>query len=188
MVQFDRGRLPIVVGALIIALLLLVFPPWHARAIRTTTRYAAIPGVAPVTVIDTIIWTLAFEPLYAPPRPMLDGERMRALAARSFQGDTGARAELRQRAGAFEQRFRAPEVLRTAGELWRDSVLSIAGIPSLSSYYVTFTLDDRWLAARLAALATIALVLDYRRRGLLSARRPREGDRATQQRSGRVTG
>jgi len=186
-VQFDRHRLPIVVGALIIALLVMLFPPWLARAIRTTTRYAAVPGVVPVTVIDTVVWSLSFEPLYAPPRPALDAERMRTLATRSFKGDTSARAELRRETGAFEQRFGAPEVLRTTGELWRDSVLAVAGIPSLSSYSVTFALDDRRLAMRLAAIAAIALLLDYRRRGLLSTRPPRPADRSIPQRSTRIT-
>src|SRR2546423_1626663 len=152
----------------------MLFPPWLARAIRTTTRYAAVPGVVPVTVIDTVVWSLSFEPLYAPPRPALDAERMRTLATRSFKGDTSARAELRRETGAFEQRFGAPEVLRTTGELWRDSVLAVAGIPSLGSYSVTFALDDRRLAMRLAAIAATPLLPTYHRRGLFAThpRRP----------------
>src|SRR5207249_3140995 len=138
-VPLERSRLAITVVALMTAVLVLLFPPWRARAIRTTTRYAAIPAVPPVTVIDTITWTLSFQPIYAPPRSRLDSERMRALATRALGGDTGARAELRRTAGAFEQRYHAPEVLRTAGELWRDSVLAVAGIPSISSYSVDFS-------------------------------------------------
>ena len=167
-----HGRSPIVIGALVIALLVLLFPPWRARAIRITTRYLGVPGVAPVTVIDTIDWTLSFEPIYSPPRASLDGNAMRALATRSFRGDTIARTELRRRTGAFERRFHAPEVLRTSGELWRDSVLALTGIPSMSSYDVTFSLDERWIAARLIAIAALALLLDYRRRGLDEARPP----------------
>ena len=89
---------------------------------------------------------------------------MRELAQRSLGGDTSARAELRRRTTGVERRYHAPEVLRTDGEIWRDSVLAAAGIPATSSYDLTFFIDQRWLALRLAILALIALALDYRAR------------------------
>jgi hypothetical protein len=141
-----------------LAALIVVFPPWRARAIRTTARYEAIPGIAPATLIDTVRWTLPFAPLYAPPRTTLGGEQMQRLATRSLAGDTTAKAELRRSTSAFEARFHVPDILRASGALWRDSVLAKAGIPSVTSYDLRFTVDQRWMAARLTVLAAIAVV------------------------------
>jgi hypothetical protein len=157
-------RALIVAGAGVLALLVLLFPPWRARAIRTTTRYAATPGVEPSTLIDTVTWPIQFAPIFAAPRAALPGAAMRDLAQRSLGGDPSARAELRRRTSGVEQRYHAPEVLRTDGEIWRDSVLTAAGIPATSSYDLTFSVDQRWLALRLALLAVLALGLDYRGR------------------------
>ena len=96
---------------------------------------------------------------------------MGELAQRSFHGDTTARAELRKVGAEIERRYHAPDELRTSGELWRDSVLAVAGIPSMSSYDLQFSLDDGSIATRLAALAGLALLLEYRRRGLQDSRR-----------------
>jgi hypothetical protein len=120
--------------------------------------------VEPSTVIDTVAWPIQFAPIFAPPRAAIAGTAMRDLAQRSFGGDTNARAELRRRTSGVERRYHAPEVLRTDGEIWRDSVLAIAGIPATSSYDLTFSLDQRRLALRLALLALIALALEYRAR------------------------
>jgi hypothetical protein len=172
-----RGRPLIVVAATILAVLVLLFPPWRARAIRTTSRYAAVPGVEPSTVVDTISWPLQFAPLYAPPRAPLSGQKMHELAARALQRDASARDSLLRATGDLEGRYHVPDVLHAAGELWRDSVLRAAGIPALSSYDLTFTLDQPWIAARLTMLALIAFVLDLRaRRG--AVREPaRDGHR-----------
>jgi len=152
----------IVVSAIVVAALVFLFPPWRARAIRTTVRYGGVSGLAPSTVVDTIIWPLSFAPLYAPPRARLTGAQMQALAVRSMAGDTSARSALRRSTNDFERRYHVPEVLRTDGEIWRDSVLATAGISAIGSYDLAFTLDQRWLAARLAALALIAFMLDFR--------------------------
>ncbi|MFL5614464.1 MAG: hypothetical protein ACJ796_12460 [Gemmatimonadaceae bacterium] len=165
------GRTAIVVVASTIALLLLIFPPWRARAIRTTTRYAAVPGVAPAVAIDSIAWPLSFAPIYSPPRAPLSGDRMRELAVRIANGDTSARRVLREATAEKERLVHVPEVLQTSGELWRDSVLTAAGIPASSSYDLTFAIDQRWLAARLAAVALLALLIDSR------ATRRRSSDR-----------
>jgi hypothetical protein len=157
-----RRRSSILAGTVIIAALLVIFPPWRARAIRTTTRYTAVANVAPATVVDTVDWLLPFAALYAPPRASLTGAQMRDLAARSMAGDTAARTTLRRVASGFERHLDVPEILRTDGELWRDSVLHLAGIPAMSSYDLTIRIDQRWLAARLALLALIAFVLDAR--------------------------
>jgi hypothetical protein len=158
------GRSFLVLGLAGVALVALLFPPWRARAIRTTTRYAAVAGVTPSTVADTIDWLLPFAPIYAPPRPLLAGARMRELSARATRGDSDARRRLRDSTRDVEQRYHAPEVLRTDGEVWRDSVLTAAGIPAISSYDLAFTIDQRWLAARLAALGLIAFLLRWRSR------------------------
>jgi len=121
-------------------------------------RYAAVPGVAPATLIDTIQWTLALSPLFAPPRATLGEDQMRALATRALAGDTAAGAELRRATDPYEDRYHVPVMLRAPGALWRDSVLLRAGIPSLTSYGLTFVIDQRWLAARLIVLAAIALL------------------------------
>jgi len=152
-----------IAGALAIALLILLFPPWQARAIRTSTRYGAVSGVAPATLTDTVRWTLTFAPLYSPPRATLGGERMQELATRSLAGDNAAKTELSQLADKFEIRFHVPEVLRVSGSLWRDSVLAKAGIPSVTSYDLTFAIHQRWLAARLAVVAAIGLLATRRR-------------------------
>lgn len=85
---------------------------------------------------------------------------MRALAERAVSGDARARATLHATMDAFEQRYRAPEIIRTSGELWRDSVLAAAGVPAVSSYTASFTLDDRWIAARLIAIVGIGALLE----------------------------
>ena len=149
-------------GAGVVAGLLILFPPWHARAIRTTTRYAAVSQVAPAIVVDTVAWLLPFEPLYAPPRPTLTGDQMRSLAARSLAGDLAARAQLRESAAGFESRLHVPDILRTDGELWRDSVLRAAGVPAMSSYDLTVTIDEGWLAMRLSLLGLVVFLLELR--------------------------
>ncbi len=159
-----RYRRLILLCIALVAVLALLFPPWRARAIRTTTRYAAVSGVAPSTVVDTIEWLIPFAPIYAKPRPLLAGDRMRALGSEAMHGDSSARRRLRDSTADVEQRYHAPEVLRTAGEVWRDSVLAAAGIPTISSYDLTFAIDQRWVAARLAALALAAFALERRRR------------------------
>ena len=146
------------------AVLAFLFPPWRARAIRSTTRYAAVAGVAPSTVVDTIDWLVPFAAIYAPPRPVLAGDRMRELAGRAIGGDSDARRRLRDSTADVERRYHAPEVLRAAGAVWRDSVLAAAGIPAISSYDLTFTLDQQWLAARLAVLALLVFALEWRAR------------------------
>ena len=158
-----RGWVAIVGSAIVLALLVVLFPPWRARAVRTTTRYAAVAGVAPAILIDTIGWGLSFEPLFAAPRAPMPATEMRRLSERAVAGDAGARAKLRGVMEPFERRYNAPEVIRTSGELWRDSVLAVARVPAVSSYDVTFSIDDRWLAARLIAIAAAASLLEYRR-------------------------
>jgi hypothetical protein len=155
--------------AVLVGLGILVFPPWTARAVRTTTRYALVAGVAPATVVDTLKWRLRFSPIYAPPRAVLTAPAMRDLAERAQTGDTAARSRLTRLLDPFERRVRAPEILRTAGELWRDSVLAAAGMPSVSWYQVGFALDDTGIVLRLAAVALVAVILDRRRLGVRAA-------------------
>jgi hypothetical protein len=159
-----RIRRFVLAGLTLLSVVVVVFPPWRARAIRTTMRYTAVPGVAPSVLTDTLGWTLAFAPVYSPPHAALDGERMRQLATRSLSGDTAAAAELRRSTQEVERRYHAPDVLRAAGALWRDSVLARAGIPSITSYDLTFVVDQTWMAARLAVLAMVAFVLLWRKR------------------------
>lgn len=159
-----RYRRLILIGLAVAAVLALLFPPWRARAIRSTTRYAAVAGVAPSTVVDTVDWLIPFAPIYAPPRSRLTGDRMRALAVRAIQGDTAARREMRESTMDLEQRYHAPAVLRTSGEVWRDSVLAAAGIPSASGYDLAFVIDQRWVAARLVVLGILGFALEWRLR------------------------
>ena len=172
----DRGRLVVTGLALAIALAILLFPPWNARAVRTTTRFAAVQGVTPATVVDTVSWTLRAFPLFAPPRPEITALEMQNLATHAQAGDSVAKRRLIQLTGSFERRVDTPEILRTSGELWRDSVLAAAGMPSVSSYEVTFALDDVGIALRLAAVALIAVIVDRRRPGVRSSRGHRSGD------------
>jgi hypothetical protein len=157
------GRIAIIAGAVVLGVLALLFPPWHARAIRTTTRYAAVAGVSPATVVDTVSWNLSFESIFSPPRAPLSSSAMHSLAMRAASGDARGRAELRRIMEPFERDHHVPDIIRTSGELWRDSVLAAAGIPSVSSYEASFTLDDRWIAARLIAIVAIAGYLERRR-------------------------
>lgn len=167
-----RRRQIVLVVASCVAALLVLYPPWRAQGIRTTVRYAAVPGVAPATLIDTIQWTLALSPLYAPPRAALGGERIRALATKALAGDVAAGAELRRATGPYEDRYHVPEVLRADGALWRDSVLARAGIPSVTSYDLSFVIDQRWLAARLIVLAALALLAIRRFAGAANPESP----------------
>lgn len=153
------GRMLVLVGIATLALLVVVYPPWRARAVRTTSRYAAVPGVTPSILTDTLTWTVPFAPVYAPPRASLEGQRMQQLAMRSLLGDTAAAGELRRATEEIERKYHAPEVLRAAGALWRDSLLSKAGIPSVTSYELTFAIDRPWMAARLAVLIIVGFVL-----------------------------
>jgi hypothetical protein len=161
-VRRPARRVSIIIVAVVVAALAVLFPPWSARAVRTTTRYAAVAGVAPSIVVDTLEWSLSFVPIWSPPRAPLNGDQIRALALRSLSGDANARAELRRSMDEFERRYHAPEVIRMTGEVWRDSVLAAAGIPGISSYEATFSLDERWIAARLLAIALAALFLERR--------------------------
>jgi len=158
-----RRRL-ILLGIAFLAMPAILFPPWRARAIRSTTRYAAVAGVAPSTVVDTIVWLIPFAPLYAPPSAHLTGDRMRDLAARAIRGDTNARRRVRDSTMQVEERYHAPEVLRTSGAVWRDSVLTAAGIPAISGYDLAFTIDQPWLAARLVVLALLGFAVEWRGR------------------------
>ena len=122
-----------------------------------------MPGIAPSDVTDTVQWTVAFAPVYAAPRATIQGERMRQLATRALSGDSVAAGELRRSTEQVERRYHAPDVLRASGSLWRDSVLARAGIPAVTSYDLTFAVDERWMAARLAVLAVVGAVLLRRR-------------------------
>ena len=147
-------------GAIAVAaVMIVVFPPWQARAIRTTMRYAAVSGVAPSVLTDTLTWTLPFAPVYAPPRVPLDGQGMRRLALRALSGDTAAAAELRRTTGPTERAYHAPDVLSAGGALWRDSVLAKARIPSVTSYDLSFATDRRWMSARLVVLLLAGFLL-----------------------------
>jgi hypothetical protein len=163
-VRLARGQVAIIGGAIVLALLAVLFPPWRARVIRSTTRYAAVAGVAPAILIDTVAWSLSFEPLFVPPRAPILAAEQRRLAERAASGDTAARAQLRRVMEPFERRYNAPEVIRTSGELWRDSVLAVARVPAVSSYDASFFIDDWRLATRLMVIAAVAGLLEYRRR------------------------
>lgn len=167
--RLDRKGLSAIAIA-ILAIAVVLFPPWRARAIRTTMRYAAMPGIAPSVLIDTLSWTLPFAPVYAPPHAALDGQRMQGLATRSLAGDTAAAAELRRLTDPVEKAYHAPETVKASGALWRDSILAKAGMPSITSYDLMFAIDRRWMASRLAVLVALGFVL-------LRGRRP--GDHAS---------
>lgn len=171
----DRGRLLIAGSALALVVLILVFPAWRARAIRTTTRYAAVANVAPATVVDTIIWTIRALPLFDPPKAPLTATEARELSQRAQKGDVRAKRHLLDAMAPFERRVKAPEILQTGGEVWRDSVLSAAQMPSVSSYEVAFTLDDSAIALRLSVVLLLAFIFD-RRRVAVSSRRIGGGD------------
>ena len=155
-------------GASALALLVVLFPPWKARAVRTTTRFAAVDGVAPLTLIDTVTWTLPAAIIFAPPHTPFTSRELREITSRKLSGDSGVHGQL-EALERFERRVHVPENLRTSGELWRDSVFAVAGMPSVSSYEVTFTLDDVGIALRLGAVAVVALLLEARRRGATSS-------------------
>lgn len=178
----DRGRIVITGAALVLALAILLLPPWTARAIRTTTRYTAVPGVAPATVVDTVNWSLRVAPIFAPPHSSLTGAEMRELASRAQLGDSQAKHRLIQLMDPFERRVGAPEILRTTGELWRDSVLAAAGMPSVSSYEISFALDDVGIALRLTAVALVAVILDRRRLRARSSQRASAADHKSSRR------
>ena len=172
----ERGRLLIAGTALVLALLILLFPPWRARAIRTTTRYAAVENVAPATLIDTVGWSIRFLPLFAPPRAPLTPAEVRELARHARTGDSVAKRRLVAEMNPFERRVGVPEILRTNGELWRDSVLSTAGVPSVSFYDASFRLDDSAIALRLAVVLVVAFAVDRRRVAAASSRHGGGGD------------
>ena len=154
----DRSRWYPLALVLVSALLIVLYPPWRATAVRTSVRYSAAPGVEPFTLVDTVHWTLSFAPAYARPRFLADAAPLDPPAGRIL---TAAVREERLRAlEEFERRYQVPQVLRTNGASWRDSILSSAGIPSASSYEASFTLDGARLALRLVVLAIFAVAAD----------------------------
>ena len=161
----SRSQRRVLAAALVAALLVAAHPPWRATAVRTSTRHAGVPNVEPVTLVDTIEWTLAFAPLYARPRSPSDPTLAR-------QVDERARRERQAAIERFEHKYKVPEILRTAGAAWRDSILGRAGIPSASSYAARFAVDRARLALRLAVVALLGAASYY----WMSRRRGREED------------
>lgn len=154
----DRSRWYLSTLALVGALLIVLFPPWRASAVRTTVRYATAPGVEPFTLVDTVRWTLSFAPAYARPRFPANAAWLDTQGGRTA---TDATREERLRVlDEFERRYHVPPVLRTSGASWRDSILSTAGIPSASSYQASFAIDGARLALRLVVLGIIAAAAD----------------------------
>ena len=150
--------------------MIVLYPPWRANAVRTTVRYATAPGVEPFTLVDTVRWTLSFAPAYARPRFPMGAA---PLGPQTGRTTTAAREERVRVLDEFERRYHVPQVLRTSGASWRDSILSSAGIPSGSSYEASFAIDGARLALRLAALGIIAAAAD---RLLRRRRRDRDED------------
>jgi hypothetical protein len=141
------------------ALLIVIYPPWRAQAVRKTSRYAGMSGIEPLVFIDTVRWSLSFAPLYAQPRvPFTAADILRTIE-RASRGDTTAKRALVRTTDRFERRYGVPEVLRVSGSLWRDSVLSSAGVPSVSAYDLSFAIDDRRLALRLLVVALIGVAV-----------------------------
>jgi len=170
-----RKRWRLASAALIAALLIILHPPWRARAIRRTTRYMNLVRVEPLVLIDTLEWSVSFSPLYARPRTPFTEAEMTRVAERALRGDRVARSALIAMTDRFEQRYGVPDVLRASGSLWRDSVLAAAGMPSISGYEVSFAIDAWRLTLRLALitfLGAIAYILRLRR----VARQQREWD------------
>lgn len=147
--MLNGARRSLLVVGLVAAMLLVLYPPWRATAVRRTTRYASVPGLQPFTLVDTVEWTLTFAPLYAHPRL--------PSASRTVGAATGAvPGEQRRAVQDLERQYDVPEVLRSSGAEWRDSILGRAGIPSASTYEAEFTIDRARLALRLATLALLA--------------------------------
>ena len=166
----DRSRWYLLALALASALLIVVYPPWRASAVRTTVRYASASGAEPFTLVDTVHWTLSFAPAYARPRFPASAAPLDPPTGRDTT--TAAREKRLRALDEFERRYHVPQVLRTSGASWRDSILSSAGIPSASSYEASFVVDRARLALRLAAVGIIAVVADR----VLRRRRRREVD------------
>ena len=152
-------------AATLVAVGVVLVPPWRATAIRTTTtRYGGEASATPMTLTDTVQWTLSWAPLYRRPRAPFTAAQWRAAEERALAGEGVARATLLPIVSRFERRYDVPDVLRAAGTAWRDSVLATAGMPSISSYDVVFAIDDARLATRLALLLLAAYLIDRRQR------------------------
>jgi hypothetical protein len=154
-----RHRRALVGGALVAALLIVIYPPWRAEAVRETRRYADMSGVAPLVLVDTVRWSLSFVPLYARPHVPFTATDIRHAIERASLGDITAKRTLVTTTDRFERRYGVPDVLRVSGSLWRDSVLAAAGVPSISVYDVSFAIDDRRLALRLFLVALMSIAV-----------------------------
>lgn len=173
-----QRRAVIAAGAL--AVIVLLHPPWRAEAVRTTTRYGGTPGLAPLEVTDTVRWPVRWAPIYAPPRAPFTAAALRAASERALSGDTASRSAVRRLTEHFEERYGAPEGLRTAGTFWRDSVLASSGIRSGSTYEATFRIDNLALALRLTMVAALGALAWWRARPRgPGARRPRRPESST---------
>src|SRR5256714_1089957 len=136
----------------------------YARSLRALPTFRPPPGVHLRVVVDTAhswpgtathhglptrqcgVWVVR------PPAPL-------PQEARATRGDRAARRELVATTAAFERRYDVPEVLRAGGSVWRDSVLAAAGIPSVTAYELSFSIDDARLALRFFLLALIGIAL-----------------------------
>ena len=154
----------------------MLYPPWRATAIRITTRYGNVEGMQAQSVVDTVEWPLEFAPIAAAPRTPFTTTELQQIVIRAHRGDSTARDELRLTTQSFEERYHVPEALRASAAFWRDSVLSAAGIPSVTTYHVTFAIDDARLALRLGLLGAVAMVTEWKAVRRRSSRRLRAVD------------
>ena len=145
--MIDRAQVRLIGTAAAVAVLVALHPPWRATGVRTVTRFASAPGVEPATIVDTVEWALPFAPVYARPRAPARPAASRVLSP----GDSRYRSDMAE----FERRYKVPEMLRSAGAAWRDSILGRAGIPSGTVYEASFSVDGGRLALRLAMLALV---------------------------------
>jgi hypothetical protein len=113
MIRSTKTRRAILAAGAGLAALIVLHPPWIARAVAMRMSFEGFPAVRPTTVVDTVEWALPFAPIYDRPSLSLDAQQFAAYETRLSKGDTSAAREWQYRIEGIERRYRVPDSLRS---------------------------------------------------------------------------
>jgi hypothetical protein len=147
-----------------IAILIVLHPPWIARAVAMRMNFDGFPTARPTTVVDTVEWAVPFAPIYARPTLSLDTREFKAYQARLSKGDTAAAREWQREIEGIERRYRVPDTLRSE---WSMNTTGTAPIVAYRRKIVSaqFEIDAARLGVYLLvviAVTAVAAVLTSR--------------------------
>jgi hypothetical protein len=151
-------RILLVLGLGVMALVVL-HPPWIAKAVLTRMSFRGFPSVPPTTIIDSATWRVPFAAVYSPPTLDLPVGDLAEYQRRLLAGDTAAASEWQGRTEAIERRYRVPPKLRS---VWGRDTRAVAFTSSIVS--TRFEIDRVRLGIYLLAIAvaTMAILRRFR--------------------------